>query len=202
MDEKKSYQILQFALDRDGYVSVSEARRFGIAQTYLVLAEQEGQFDKVAKGLYVKKGYPIDPYYILHYRYPKALFCLESACYLHKWLSSEPKAMQVKLPRNYMTKGVEGCLSHHESLSSFSIGVGIGITPNGQFVSLTDKERTIVDLLLHQEDFDKAYLKSILEKALSDSIDWEVLRHYGELFKIEKAIDALSIFYEENEYHH
>lgn len=188
---------MQFAEDRDGYVSVSEAKQFGIAQTYLVLAEQEGQFDKVAKGLYVKKGYPIDPHYIIHYRYPKALFQLTSAAYLHNWLPNDKLLMSVKCPRNYMTSGIEGCVCTHASKKDYEIGIGITLTRNGLIVATTDKERTIIDFIKHKNEFEPSMVKTVLENALSSDINWELLYHYGELLGCKEELELLHILFKD-----
>ena len=191
MDEKKSYQLLQFAEDHDGYVSVSEAKRFGLAQTYLVMAEEEGQFQKVAKGLYVRKGYPIDPYYILHYRYPRLVFHLRSAAFLYNWIENDDEIKTVKLPRNYMTSGIAGCKCVHASSKDYGLGIGLTLTSCGQFVSITDKERTIVDIVTHQNLFDADSLKAILTCAFHDNIDVERLRFYSQAMGPQLTIALL-----------
>lgn len=196
MDEKKSYQILQFAEDRDGYVSVSEAKRFGIAQTYLVLAEEEGQFEKVAKGLYVKKGYPIDPHYILHYRYPKAVFHLLSAAYLHGWIGNEGNHLSVKCPRNYMTSGIAGAQVSHASPADYQLGIGLVVTRNGLLVPATDKERTVVDIVRHQAEFSSRDFKEIIENAFAGGLDEQSLLHYAKQLRQENEIDLLLKLYQ------
>ena len=196
MDEKKSYQLLQFAEDHDGYVSVSEAKRFGIAQTYLVMAEEEGQFSKVAKGLYVKRGYPLDKYYIMHYRYQKLVFHLRSAAFLHHWIEEDDDALSIKCPRNYMTSGIEGTHCKHVNSQDYQLGIGIVLTHSGQFVPATDKERTFIDLLNHQDVFDKSLLKSILENALRDNLEWDRLLSYADYLGQKQTIEALRLLYE------
>ena len=197
MDEKKSYQILQFAEDHDGYVSVSEAKQFGIAQTYLVLAEEEGQFDKVAKGLYVKKGYPLDPHYIIHYRYPKAIFQLTSAAYLHNWLPHDRPLMSVKCPQNYMTSGIEGCSCAHVNKKDYELGIGITLTRNGLIVAVTDKERTIVDFLRRKKDFDPSLVKTVLENAMASDLNWDLLQRYAEALGKQDEVSLLETLYKE-----
>ncbi len=196
MDEKKSYQILQFAEDRDGYVSVSEAKRFGIAQTYLVLAEEEGQFEKVAKGLYVKKGYPIDPYYILHYRYPKAVFHLLSAAALHGWIEQDADLLSVKCPRNYMTAGIQGARVTHAGFEDYQRGIGLTVTKNGLFVPATDKERTLVDIVRHMAEFSNETFKVIIRNAFASNLDEQQLVAYAKQLRQENEIELLRKIYQ------
>jgi len=191
VDEKKSYQLLQFAEDHDGYVSVSEAKRFGLHQTYLVQGEEEGQFVKVCKGLYIRKGTPIDPYYILHFRYPKAVFCLTTAAYLYHWIDEDESKPQVKLPRNYMTKGLPGYQCSHESLASYGVGIGLALTDHGQFVPATDKERTLIDIVLHEKDYDIGKFRQIVTSAFHDGLDYSRLNTYAEQFGAQLTIALL-----------
>ena len=191
MDEKKSYQLLQFAEDHDGYVSVSEAKRFGLHQTYLVQGEEEGQFIKVCKGLYIRKGTPIDPYYILHFRYPKAVFCGSTAAYLYHWIDQDDKQPQVKLPRNYMTKGLPGYRCVHESVNTYPIGIGLTLTRYGQFVPITDKERTLIDIVTHEKDYETTQFRQIVTSAFHDDLDFQRLNTYAEAFGAQLTIALL-----------
>ena len=198
MDEKISYKILQFAEDHDGYVSVAEAKRFGIAQTYLVLAEEEGRFEKVAKGLYVKKGYPIDPYYITHFRYPKIIFHLLSAAFLHGWISKEEsKTMMVKCPKNYMTSGITSCACMHVNNEDYRLGIALALTENGQFVPITDKERTLVDFLKYSNRFEPALVRKVIQNAAQSNIDWDMFMSYAKTLRQESNAALLEILYKD-----
>ena len=191
MSEKKSYQLLQFAEDHDGYVSVSDAKRFGLHQTYLVQGEEEGQFIKVCKGLYIRKGTPIDPYYILHFRYPKAVFCGVTAAYFHHWIDCDEEKPNVKLPRNYLTKGLEGYHCIHESPSSYALGIGLALTDHGQFVPVTDKERTLIDIVLKEKTYETGIFRQIVTSAFHSGLDYDRLNTYAEIFGAQLTIALL-----------
>lgn len=188
MKEKKSFEILELAENNNGYISVKEAQRFSIHQEYLVLAEEAGQFVKAARGLYVKKGYPLDPYYILQFTYKKAVFSLSSALYLHELCSSDPR-MTVNLPRGYMTKGIKGTLSKHLNEKDFYLGQSLIFTSFGHIVTTYDLERTFIDAYLNREEL-HLDMKDVFLKAQQKGLDKEKLLSYAKELKIEAAMEA------------
>lgn len=189
MKEKKIQKLLDFAELNDGYVSVAEAREKGIAQTYLCMAEEEGIFQKVCKGLYVKKGYEVDPFTILHFRYRKAVFASRSALFLHGILKEQPKELEVYLPRNYMTSGIEGSRSYHVSGDDFLLGIGLAVSPHGPLVPTYDKERAFLDVLRHYNRYEDEEYRSILSQAKSYDLDHEKLLRYADAFHVREAVE-------------
>ncbi len=186
--EKKSFEILELAENNNGYISVKEAQRFSISQEYLVLAEEAGQFVKAARGLYVKKGYPLDPYYILQFTYKKAVFSLSSALYLHELCDADPK-ITVNLPRGYMNKGIPNTTSKHLNEKDFYLGQSLIFTNYGHIVTTYDLERAFIDAYRHRDEL-KINMKDIFLKAQSKGLDKEKLRIYAKELKTEEAIEA------------
>jgi predicted transcriptional regulator of viral defense system len=169
VDKKKAYQILELADNHDGYVSVEEAKAHGIAQTYLSEEEKQGLFRRVAKGLYLKRGYPLDPYFLLHYKYKKAVFSLRSALALHGLIDSNE--INVNLPNNYMTKGIEGAKSRHVGNKEFNVGLALAVTPNGTLVPCYDIERSVLDTIRYLDQFTRAELSLIWKGMLRIIVD-------------------------------
>ena len=147
MKEKKSYELLVLAENNSGYVSLMEAKAMGIAPVYLSEGVQEGRFQKVARGLYLRKGYSNDPYFVIQFTYRKAVFSGASALYLHGLIDEEPKVMEVTLPQNYMTKGIKGLRCSHANAERYLLGLGIAATKEGHLVSCYDKERAFLEAI-------------------------------------------------------
>lgn len=188
MKEKKSFEILVLAENNNGYISVKEAKQAGIAQQYLVLAEDAGQFVKVARGLYVKKGYPIDPYYILQFTYKKAVFSSLSALYLHN-LIEERKEITVNLPRGYLTHGIKNVFANHVSDKEYYLGQGLAVSPNGHLVETYDLERTFLDAFRKREELNLD-MKDIFHRFKEKEFDKEKLLSYAKELGIEGAAEA------------
>ncbi len=188
MKEKKSFEILELAENNNGYISVKEAQRFSISQEYLVQAEEAGQFIKAARGLYVKKGYPLDPYYILQFTYKKAVFSLSSALYLHE-LCPIDSSITVNLPRGYMNEGIKNAVCKHVNEKDFYLGQSLIFTSYGHIVTTYDLERTFIDAYLNREKLNLD-MKDVFSKAKARGLDKEKLLDYAKKLKEEKAIEA------------
>lgn len=189
MEVKKTALLLELSDLNDGYVSVAEAKAQGIAQTYLTSAEKEGLFVKVSKGLYVKRGYERDPFFELGFRYRKAVFSLKSCLVLHG--VEQEMALEVNLPRNYCTHGVEGALSRHVGEKEYSLGQSLIVTPWGNLVNGYDLERTMIDLLRARDLFSKSAFLSLWDKCKEKSPYPEKLRSYAEAFRVEGELSLL-----------
>ena len=182
MNKKKTEVLFDLADINGGYVSALEARENGVAQTYLSLVVKEGLFLKVSKGLYIRKGSVRDPFYELGFRYHKAVFCRQTALYLHG-LIEEP-ALEVNLPLNYLNKGIPHVHVHHAGAKEYSLGQIFVVTPRGNLVNSYSLERTMVDLLREKERYGKQEFLRLWHKAKEKSPYMEELRRLAEAFHV------------------
>ena len=193
MDKKKLTRLLDLSDANDGYVSVSEAKGLGIAQTYLCSLEEDGLFKKVSKGLYLKKGYARDVFYETSFRYRRAVFSFPSTLFLHGLVEEEH--LSVNLPLNYLTQGIEGIACRHVGEKEYGLGQALVVTPRGNLVSSYDLERTMVDLVRHHEDFEINTFISIWRKAKEKSPYLEKLLAYAREFHVDGEIRLLLRLY-------
>ncbi|MCR5348673.1 MAG: type IV toxin-antitoxin system AbiEi family antitoxin domain-containing protein [Bacilli bacterium] len=193
MEEKKTAVLLEYADLNDGYVSVESAKGQGIAQTYLSFAEKEGLFTKVSKGLYIKRGYMRDPFYELAFRYRKAVFSLKSCLFLHGVTQEE--TLEVHLPRNYCTHGIEGVSSRHVGEKEFTLGQSIVVTPRGNFVNGYDLERTMIDLLRNRVRYGKDDFLFLWRACKEKSPYREKLEAYAQAFHVEGELSLLDYLF-------
>lgn len=173
--------------DNDGYVSIADGARFGIAQTFFSDLVDQGLFIRVAKGLYIKKGYEVDPYYLLHYTYKKAVFGYRSSLYLHG-LGKNPVTPDVNLPPNYMTSGIEGYLCRHLGKKEYETGLILTLTPKGNLVPCYDLERLFIDTLRKQEDFGKEEFRHLLSQMKEKGLYKDKLISYARIFHVEELV--------------
>ena len=190
MKKKNDELLLDLADENDGYVSVAESRENGIAQTYLSLAVEAGLFLKVSKGLYRRRHVEPDPFYELSFRYKKAVFDFHSALYLHGL--SDDCVLEVALPLNYLTKGVPGVKSRHLGNKEFSLGQSYVVSPKGNLISSFDLERTMIDLLRNEAEFDRETFIFIWKKALEKAPYPEKLQAYAEAFHEDKTLRMMT----------
>ena len=190
MDTRKINRLKELAENNDGYVSVEDAKGIGIAQTYLGLAVEMGEFQKVGKGLYLAKGYARDDYFLIHHRYKKAVYSFLSSAFLHGLLEEEPP-IHVALPTNYMTKGVEGAICRHYGEKEYTTGLSLVISPRGSIVPCYDLERTLIDVLRRREEMGKQTFLAIFEKAKRKGFYEEKLWNYASSFHVEEELKLL-----------
>lgn len=193
MDIKKTEVLLDLAERNDGYVSVAEAVRFGVAQTYLCMAEEEGVFQRVSKGLYLKKGFARDPFYELTFRYRKAVFARASALYLHDL--KEGPVLEVNLPTNYLTSGIDGVTCRHAGSKEYTLGLSYVITPRGNLVNCYDLERTLIDLLRNRDEYSREEFVALWLKGKEKSPYQEKLQSYAEAFHVEGELSLMQKLY-------
>ena len=193
MDIKKTAVLLDLAERNDGYVSVSEAADFGVAQTYLCSAEEDGLFQKISKGLYLKKGYPHDRFYEVAFRYRKTVFARRSALYLHGLLEEE--TLEANLPSNYLTSGISGVRARHAGKKEYELGISLIVTPRGNLVNTYDLERTLIDVLRDIDSYTKEELLSIWEKAKEKSPYQDKMDAYASAFHVEGELSLMRKLY-------
>lgn len=193
MEVKKTEILLDLAEQNDGYVSVAEAASFGVAQTYLCMAEEEGLFQKVSKGLYRKRGFASDRFYELSFRFRKIVFARKSALFLHGIATDED--YEVNLPLNYMNGGIEGVACVHAGKKEYEVGQSILVTPRGNLANSYDLERTLIDLLRHHDQFDKDTFLALWNKGNEKSPYPEKLDAYARQFHVEGELSLLRKLY-------
>ena len=173
--------------NNDGYVSVSDAADFGIAQTFISELAEQGLLTRIAKGLYIKKGYEPDPYYLLHYIYKKAVFGYRSSLFLHG-IEEAPETPDLYLPSNYMTAGIDGASCRHLGKKEFQTGQSLVVTEKGNLVPCYDLERLFVDTIRRQKEMDSKTLKQRLTVIYQTGIYEEKLWAYAKAFHCEAEV--------------
>ena len=193
MDKKKTEVLFDLAEQNDGYVSVAEAASFGLAQTYLCAAEEEGLFQRISKGLYLKRGFQRDVFYELTFRYRKAVFARASALYLHGL--SDIASVEVNLPLNYFTSGIGEIPCRHVGQKEYTLGLSYVVTPRGNLVNCYDLERTLIDLIRYRDSFSKEDFLSCWLKGKEKSPYQEKLEAYASAFHVEGELSLLQKLY-------
>lgn len=191
MENKKVSVLLEMAEDNDGYVSISDATRFGIAPTFVSTLVEQGLFLRLAKGLYIKKGYEPDSYYLLHYTYKKAVFGYASSLYLHG-IENKPEIPDIVLPLNYMTSGIKGASCRHVGKKEYQTGQILSVTEKGNLVPCYDLERLYIETIKRQSELDKEVLLTRLRVLRNKGLVEERLQTYAASFHLQEAV-ALSL---------
>lgn len=173
--------------NNDGYVSVVEAAQIGIAPTFFSDLVQQGLFSRVAKGLYIKRGYEEDDYYLLHYVYRKAVFGYRSSLYL-QGVGEAPETPDLHLPLNYMTAGIPGANVRHLGKKEYGIGQSLSVTEKGNLVPCYDKERLFIDTIRLAPSLGGKACKTTLLSLYKKGLSPERLNQYAVEFGVAKEL--------------
>ncbi len=195
VEKKKLARLLEISENNDGYVSMDDLKMHSIERTYLSLAVEEGVFTRVGKGLYLRKGYEKDPYYLTHHTYKKAVIALKSAAILWGLLPERGDPLMLYLPTGYMTKGIEGAKCRHVGNKEYGIGQALLVTEKDNLVPSYDLERTLLDIIRHPNLYEKAELSEALKKGFAKRPDEEKLNSYAMAFHSEEALALAKALY-------
>ncbi len=186
---------MEISENNDGYVSMDDLKLHSIERTYLSLAVEDGVFLRVGKGLYLRKGYEKDPYYLLHHTYKRALIALKSAAILWGLLPETGDPLMIYLPTGYMTKGIVGAKCRHVGIKEYGLGQALVVTEKDNLVPCFDLERTLLDVIRHPELYSKQELKLALQNGFNKNPDQEKLEAYASAFHAEDALRLAEALY-------
>lgn len=122
---------------------------------------------------------------MLSFKYSKAVFSHETACYLLDMADREPLYYSVTLPHgykaDYLTK--QGIKVYTSVESRYSIGITAVTTPNGHTVKCYDPERTICDLFKNHVDLQDK--QTAVKEYLKKYKNIPKLMQYAAIFKVD-----------------
>lgn len=96
MDKNKI--ILDYSDHNKGIIILKDIIKQGISKQYCLEFLKKNKYERIAKGLYAFPGIWIDDFYVLSYKYSKAIFSHETAYYLLDMADREPLYYSVMLP--------------------------------------------------------------------------------------------------------
>jgi predicted transcriptional regulator of viral defense system len=146
--------------------------KYAIQRDTLNKAYQRGDIDRYDRGVYISNEvlFP-DEYFALQYIYPTGFFSHESAMSLYEYSTKIPNQYTMTMPKNYnpSLKSLERPLEFKTSIfDDDNFGVTTFETYHGNIIRLTDRERTIIDMIT-SDKYTSQTLKEMISDYLSDS---------------------------------
>jgi predicted transcriptional regulator of viral defense system len=127
----------------------STADRAGLSRIGLYRRARAGQFDRIARGIYLPVEAPAADWDQLEaaIRRPDATICLTSALAHHDLTDTIPAALDIAIPRGSRTPASTGAIAwHHFDRATFEIGrERITIPGSTQRIGIYSPERSIAD---------------------------------------------------------
>lgn len=186
----KNENMLEYSNSNEGVVKVKDIINLGITKQYCLEFLKKNNYERIAKGLYISSDLWIDDFYVLSFKYSKAIFSHETACYLLEMADREPLYYSVTLPYGYkvghLTK--QGIKAYASISERYQIGIMEVTTPSGHIVHCYDPERTLCDIF--RIDIDPQDKQVAVKEYLKKYKNISKLIQYAEIFKIDKKIKA------------
>ena len=185
-------KLRQIMEGRQGLILTSDLAKFNIPRTYLSIMEQNGEIERISRGVYRSISVFIeDELFTFQSRYSSTIFSHETALYLHGLTDRTPLTYSITVPSGYHSEFLNnsGHKIFYVSRDLFDLGITSMNTPHGNQVRTTDLERTICDIVRNRNQIDiqvrNAALKGYVRNKASNL---DRLYRYAKRFHIQSIV--------------
>ena len=191
MDIKKSLIYDAFE-DNDGLLNFNQVKELGLSYytLNLMLANEEISSDE--HGLYSLPDVYIDEWFAIQHRFPKGIFSLDSALWLHGLSLTVPFQFTLSFPYGTNTKNLkQNNILPIVLRSYYDIGVNRLERQPNQIISVYSKERTLVESLRPIYKMDIQLISSAFQMYFKENkYNLDELYYYGKLFKVTSKLQS------------
>lgn len=185
-------KLRQIMNDRQGLLLTSDLAKSNIPRTYLSIMEQNGEIERVSRGVYRSvSAFIEDELFTFQSRYSSTIFSHETALYLHGLTDRTPLTYSISVPSGYHSEFLNnsGHKIFYVSRNLFDLGVTSMNTPHGNQVRTTDLERTICDIVRSRNQID-IQVRNVAMKGYVRNKDRNLdrLYRYAKRFRIQSMV--------------
>lgn len=177
--------------NQNGFFKSEDASRYRIHTKKLQRMANEHKIERMARGLYLHPDYIEDPYYIMQYRAPKAVFSHESALYLHHLSDENPTQLTVTIPSGYNTELLKdkSYKFYYRKQSLWESGQREIESPFGNPVMVYSKERVLAEMIAMTEKTEKYVILNALKEGVREKkLNLLELMTYAKRFGTEEKM--------------
>ena len=185
-------RLRQIMNSREGLLLTSDLATAGIPRTYLSIMEQNGEIERVSRGVYRSTATFIeDELFSFQAQHKSTIYSHETALFFHDLTDRTPLTYSITVPSGYhsQTLNSNGYKVFYIKRTLFKLGVTHVKTPHGNKVQVTDLERTICDIVRSRSQIDIQIRNEALKRyAGSKHKNIDLLLKYAERFSIQKVV--------------
>lgn len=185
-------KLRQIMKSRQGILLTSDLANFNIPRTYLSIMEQNGEIERVSRGVYRSAATFIeDELFSFQSKYRSTIFSHETALYLHDLTDRSPLTYSISVPTGYHSHFLNssGHKIFYVNRDIFELGVVSMNTPYGNKVKATDLERTICDIVRSRNQIDIQVRNTALKRyAKHKGRNLDQLYNYAKRFRIQTIV--------------
>jgi predicted transcriptional regulator of viral defense system len=184
-------RIRKLLEDQHGSVLTSDLVKFNIPRIYLSVLEDNGEIERVSRGIYKLVASIEDEMFFFQVRYKSSIYSHETALYLHDLTDRTPLSYSISVPVGYHSINLKasGHKIFYVKRDIFDLGVIPMKSPHGNEIRTTNLERTICDVLRSRNQIDIQFVNEALKKyVIHKDRDINQLYNYAKQFRIQKII--------------
>jgi len=185
-------KLRQIMNGRQGLLLTSDLASSNIPRTYLSIMEQNGEIERVSRGVYRSvSAFIEDELFSFQSRYSSTIFSHETALYLHDLTDRAPLTYSISAPPGYHSQFLN--TSKHKifyvNRDVFNLGIISMNTPHGNKVRTTDLERTICDIVRSRNQIDIQVRNAALKRYVKNKDrNLDRLYTYAKRFRVQTII--------------
>lgn len=191
--------IKQIMNTNNGMLTTRMIEPLNISRNYLVIMKNNGDIERVSRGIYVSTSTYEDSYFFFQQKYKKVIFSHMTALYFYDMTEEFPYNYTVTVPKNYHVEAISGkCNVFYVSKDIYEMGVVEVETPSGNMVRAYDKERCICDIIRSDGRMDLEQVKKTVKKYVqSKDKNITKLSDYAKKMGIsDKVMEMVGVYYE------
>ena len=184
-------RIRKIIKDQNGVLLTSDLAHFDIPRTYLSIMEQNGEIERVARGVYKTPSAMEDEMFIFQSKYKSSIYSHETALFLHDLTDRTPLTYSVSVPSGYHSASLNesGYKVFYVNRKLFDLGVVSMQSPHGDEIRVTNLERTICDILRSRNQIDAQFVSNALKRyVMRKDKNINLLYSYAKSFKVQKIV--------------
>ncbi|MDY0278576.1 MAG: type IV toxin-antitoxin system AbiEi family antitoxin domain-containing protein [Acholeplasma sp.] len=179
--------------EQNGTILSSDLDKYKIPRIYLSMMLDDGQIERIGRGIYVLPDTLEDEMYILQKRYFNIIYSHETALFLHELSDRTPFEYSATVPSGY--KVVEGleekCKIYYIKKELHLMGISENTTTFGNTIKIYNVERTVCDILRSRNRIDIQIFSDALKKAAKiKSLDYNLLLEYARKLNVENILNT------------
>ncbi|KAF1295550.1 transcriptional regulator [Enterococcus sp. JM4C] len=178
--------------ENQGFITFNQIQEAGVPYSAVRKMLDVGTLEKDERGIYRRPDAYVDELYAWQYRYPKGVYSLESALWLHGLSLSVPFEPVMSFPYGTNTKRIkEAGIKPIIVRSNAEEGIVEVKAPGGQMVRVYEIERTLVECLRGIYRIDVQIIAPAYKVyAANNKINYSKLFKYAKMFKVEKKVQS------------
>ena len=184
-------RIREILQEQNGTLRTADLAKRGIPRTYLSILEQNGEIERVSRGVYAATGSLTDEMAALQARFQRAVFSHETALYLWDLTDRSPLFFSVTVPTGYNPSSLKEQVVkvYFIKRELYPLGLATMESPQGNEIRVYDLERTICDVVRSRNQMDIQFVNEALKRyANKPERNLDLLYRYAKQFGIEKIL--------------